>query len=109
MPRIRFNGRTLKSLKAPVSGQLDYFDERIPGFGLRITSSGHRSWIVLYRHGGRLRRLTLGPYPALPGVTAVYDRHSYDPEKRKAVDAWGAKVSSCVAATNPKVIELQRA
>ena len=23
-----------------------------------------------------------------PGVTKVYDRHSYDPEKRKAMDKW---------------------
>jgi hypothetical protein len=24
------------------------------------------------------------------GVTAVYDRHSYDQEKRAALEAWGA-------------------
>ena len=29
---------------------------------------------------------------AEPGVTAVYDRHSYDPEKRGALDAWGQQV-----------------
>ncbi len=27
------------------------------------------------------------------GVTKVYDRHSYDREKREALDAWGAKVA----------------
>jgi integrase len=26
------------------------------------------------------------------GVTAVYDRHSYDAEKRHALDAWAAKL-----------------
>jgi len=26
------------------------------------------------------------------GITAVYDRHSYDPEKRAALDAWGRKL-----------------
>jgi len=26
------------------------------------------------------------------GVTAIYDRHSYDQEKRQALDAWGAHV-----------------
>ena len=26
---------------------------------------------------------------AEPGVTPVYDRHSYDREKREALDAWG--------------------
>ena len=27
------------------------------------------------------------------GVTAVYDRYSYDIEKREALDAWGKKVA----------------
>ena len=26
------------------------------------------------------------------GVTAVYDRHSYDPEKRHALEAWGQRL-----------------
>ena len=30
------------------------------------------------------------------GVAAIYDRSSYDPEKRKALDAWGAKVEEIV-------------
>jgi integrase len=32
------------------------------------------------------------------GVTAVYDRHSYDAEKRAALDAWGLRVMAIVAA-----------
>ena len=34
---------------------------------------------------------------AEPGVTAVYDRHSYDAEKRAALDAWGSRVEQIVA------------
>jgi integrase len=30
------------------------------------------------------------------GVTAVYDRHSYDAEKRKALNAWGKKITAIV-------------
>jgi integrase len=30
------------------------------------------------------------------GVTAVYDRHSYDPEKRAALDLWGQRVARLV-------------
>lgn len=65
MPRIKLTDRGLAALPIPARGQIDYFDERLPGFGIRITVNGHKSWIVLYRHGGRLRRLTLGPYPRL--------------------------------------------
>jgi integrase len=33
---------------------------------------------------------------AEPGVTAVYDRHSYDAEKRQALDAWCARLQEIV-------------
>ena len=32
------------------------------------------------------------------GVTAVYDRHSYDPEKRAALDYWGNRLEKIVSA-----------
>jgi hypothetical protein len=31
------------------------------------------------------------------GVTAVYDRHSYDAEKRAALDFWGKRVEPIIA------------
>ncbi len=31
---------------------------------------------------------------AEPGVTAVYDRHSYDAEKRQALDAWARTLTA---------------
>jgi hypothetical protein len=30
-------------------------------------------------------------------VTAVYDRHSYDPEKRIALEAWGRRLEAIVS------------
>ena len=27
------------------------------------------------------------------GVTAIYDKHSYDAEKRQALDAWGRRLT----------------
>jgi hypothetical protein len=35
-------------------------------------------------------------------VTAVYDRHSYDPEKRTALDAWGRRLEAIVTGTAGK-------
>jgi hypothetical protein len=31
-----------------------------------------------------------------PGVTAVYDRHSYDREKREALEAWAGRLDEIV-------------
>ncbi|MEO7135445.1 MAG: Arm DNA-binding domain-containing protein [Vicinamibacterales bacterium] len=36
-----------------------------PGLALRVTPTGAKSWAVLYRHRGRLRRLTLGALKAI--------------------------------------------
>jgi hypothetical protein len=44
-------------------------------------------------------RLTVSKIPnhVEPGVTAVYDRHSYDREKREALEAWGRRLQLAVS------------
>jgi integrase len=37
-----------------------FFDDDLPGFGLRIRAGGKRTWIIQYRVGTKQRRLTLG-------------------------------------------------
>ncbi len=64
MPRIRLTEAAVRRLAAPASGQTDYFDELLPGFGLRVSASGRRSWFVFYRvkdgpQRGKQRRYTL--------------------------------------------------
>jgi integrase len=46
------------------------FDDDLPGFGIRIRSSGARTWIYQYKLGTRHRRLTLGNVAALALVQA---------------------------------------
>src|SRR5439155_26507441 len=42
------------------------------------------------------------------GITAVYDRHSYDPEKRQALDAWARRLEAIVTGEKPaKVVPLR--
>jgi integrase len=53
--------------KSPVTGRRMIWDALLPGFGLRVTDKGAKSWVVMYRLGGReaaRQRLTLGKYPA---------------------------------------------
>ena len=45
-----------------------FFEEDLPGFGLRVRASGVHSWMVQYAIGGRTRRIVLGLLTALdPG------------------------------------------
>jgi Arm DNA-binding domain/Phage integrase central domain len=61
--RINFTDRSLKALKPPPRPkQIDYFDENLPGFGLRVSYNGRKSWVVLYRCNGVKGRMTLGRF-----------------------------------------------
>jgi hypothetical protein len=65
--RIKFTDRGLKAIKPPPKPlQLDYFDESLPGFGMRISYQGRRSWICLYRVNGKKGRVTIGRADVLP-------------------------------------------
>ena len=65
MPTIRFLVRTIDAIKPPANGRVEYWDADTKGLGLRVAESGRKTWVVMYRHQGRLRRLTLGTYPIL--------------------------------------------
>jgi hypothetical protein len=65
MPTAKLTAFGVANAKGPVRGRLEYWDAALPGFGLRVTEKGAKSWTVLYRVHGRLRRATLGRYPAL--------------------------------------------
>jgi integrase len=65
--RIRFTDRSIRALKPlPPPKQVDYFDESLPGFGLRISYGGRKTWIVLYRCNGIKGRLTIGRADIIP-------------------------------------------
>ncbi len=69
MPKHRFTVRWIESVTPPDNGQADYFDTNRIGrgrsFGLRVSAAGSKSWFVMYRNGGKLKRLTFGTYPEL--------------------------------------------
>jgi integrase len=64
MPKINLNVKKLEGLK-PDTERIDYWDKSLPGFVLRITPDGTKTFSVMYRIGGRRRRYTLGSYPIL--------------------------------------------
>src|SRR5215212_11864994 len=64
MPRARLTKSVIDALPTP-SSELVYWDETLPGFGVKVTPAGRKVFIVLYRAAGagsRLRKYTIGPY-----------------------------------------------
>ena len=47
-----------------------YWDDGLPGFGLRVRASGRKYYVVQFRANGRLRRMTLGRHGAVTPETA---------------------------------------
>jgi len=60
MPAKKLNARSVKALKPVIGKRQEVFDATVPGLAVRITERGAKSWTLLYRHRGRLRRMTLG-------------------------------------------------
>src|SRR5215510_100258 len=79
---MRLTSTVIQALTLP-AGVADrtYFDDDLPGFGLRLRAAGSKKWVVQYDHGGKTRRLTLGPVSALdPGEA-----------RRRAKDVFAAR------------------
>jgi hypothetical protein len=49
----------------PQTGQVEYYDRRLPSFGVRLSYQGSKSWFGMTRLDGKLIRVTLGRFPAL--------------------------------------------
>jgi hypothetical protein len=47
--------------------------------------------------------------PVESGITAVYDRHSYDAEKRQALNAWARRLREIIGSSPAKVMPLHGA
>jgi integrase len=73
MPTKRLTDLFVERVKPPARGRIEYFDAAFGGLALRVTEKGHKSWSLHYRIGGRLRRLTIGSYPAIKPAEARRD------------------------------------
>ena len=60
--------------------------------------------------GGGVPRLTISKVlnHVETSITAVYDRHSYDPEKLAALTWWDAKLTAIIEDTGSKVLPFAR-
>lgn len=58
MPRIALTDLTLRQLPLPATGQIDYWDKMLPGFGVRASCGGAKSFVLV--HGRRRHRATIG-------------------------------------------------
>src|SRR3981189_776234 len=70
MPTRRLTDLFVERAKPPARGRLEFFGAAFSGLALRITENGGKSWCAFYRFKGRLRRFTIGRYPAIKPAQA---------------------------------------
>ena len=88
MPVHHLTDRSIAALPVPSESerQRDYWDDKLPGFGVRVSYGGRRAFVVRYRVGRRMRRLTIGPYGPPPGKSLADARSEARSVLGKAAD-----------------------
>lgn len=91
---MRFTDQNIKGLK-PKAKRYEISEENGNGLWLRVSPSGKKTWVYIYRFKGKLRRLTIGPYGPSPDLTIAKARQAHaaarsllkdkgiDPERHK--------------------------
>jgi integrase len=84
--RPRLTDASIKKLPTPEEGNRITYDADVPGFGIRITSAGARSFVLNYRtRAGRERRYTIGGFPDWQTTAARESAR----ELKRLIDAGG--------------------
>jgi integrase len=65
MARELLTDKRVSNMRPPTTGRKETFDTVKTGLCYRVTANGSRSWSLVYRFDGELRRDTLGPYPKI--------------------------------------------
>lgn len=65
MTKIALNEVVVRNLPLPPKGQARYWDKSLPGFGLRVSQGGAKTWIVLDPRSRTRTQETIGRYPVL--------------------------------------------
>ena len=101
MSRVRITDRTLaKQYGVPADkSRIELWDNVLPGFGVRVTRRGVKSYFVVTRVGRQKIRVTLGKYPALPLAQAR------DKAREVLETAMGGIDPRSAAPVAPKTIE----
>ena len=62
MAKAKLTALKIENMKPPKTGQLDIFDEGYPGFGIRLSYAGAKTFFYHFKLGGKSHRMTLGSF-----------------------------------------------
>lgn len=103
----RFDDRFVRELAPPSVGNWVFYDrggkEPVRGFGVRVTATGAKAFVLNYTIAGRERRMTIGGYPAWSVAAAREQAKSLRRKVDAGIDPLGVREAERGA---PNVSEL---
>lgn len=93
--RKKLTTKAVENLKPDPDKRLTVSDLNLPGFGLRISPGGKKSWFIVYRNrAGKQRRMTLGSYPRLSLAEAREEARKALGRAELGIDPQDEKIAS---------------
>ncbi len=92
---MRLTDKTIAEL-APPKGKSEaiFFDDTLPGFGIRLRAGGSARWVYQYKIGTQHRRITLGSAAVLSATRARASATELHAKVRLGTDPAGEKIES---------------
>jgi integrase len=84
-----------------------FFDDDLPGFGLRLRSSGASRWVYQFKLGAQHRRITLGSLAALSPTQARKTASELHAKVRLGLDPAGEKAEERIRAAETMAAALR--
>lgn len=99
------NDLIIRNLPIPGAGAAQHPDGRIPGFGVRVTANGAKTFYLKFRHRGQYGRLNLGRYPVTTLQKARTKAHAALVELAEGRDPRGETSGREAAQTFPAALD----
>lgn len=96
---VRVTDRMVKGLDAPTKCNRVTYDDKISGFGVRVTSAGKKAFVLNYYFKGRERRITIGAYPEWTVLAARKRAEEYRLQIANGIDPLEVRQAEYAAPT----------
>ena len=85
MPFQILNDQYIKSIK-PTEKRVEIYDELVKGLAIRVTKTGHKSFVYRYRYNNSVKRFTIGTYPDISLAKARSDAKELSYKVSQGID-----------------------
>ncbi|GAA0200811.1 tyrosine-type recombinase/integrase [Kangiella japonica] len=83
---IKFNQSRIAELEAPEKGRVLYWDTKVTNLAVRVTPTGHKSFVVIMWKDGGNKFVTIGRFPSMTVKQAQEEAQKVTADLHKGID-----------------------